>query len=145
VDEAQAAIIALENPIIGGRQELGPALRMHLISSSSSIAPSGIAGEYPAMIILPGDHFRARLGCLEGSQDCDVVFALKCHRQQADRKIVTLGRWRVVYDGQPEEIDIDLAGCASQLIRLILDVDANRIQGQTHDLIIIDPRIEAQP
>jgi hypothetical protein len=82
-----------------------------------------IQGIFPAFRIRNGDHFRAVIGCLYESFECNVTFQLS-YRVNGGR-IRTLETWRQKYDGKIRKVDIDLSELAGQDVELILAIDNN--------------------
>jgi hypothetical protein len=81
-----------------------------------------IAGTFPPLIIQPGDHFIADVGCLADRPNCDVDFRLGYRPTSDETVLVQLGSWHESYDGSLQRIDLDLSGLAGQEIKLILAV-----------------------
>ena len=85
--------------------------------------PDGwIAGTFPPIIIQPGDHFIADVGCLAGYTGCVVDFRLGYRPTSDETVLVQLGSWSESYDGSVQRIDFDLSGLAGQEVKLILAV-----------------------
>jgi hypothetical protein len=80
-----------------------------------------ITGFYPPYTVRDYDRFRARIGCLGGSPNCDVIFQLQF--QTPNGAITDLGSWREIYDGLMTDIDIDLYLLSGKSGSFILRVD----------------------
>lgn len=86
------------------------------ISSKSQFAE----GMYSSLEILPGDHFRATIGCLDTSEACEAVFEVGYLLPSGNK--VVLGRWEQINDGQTTDIDLNLEKLAGLEVRLRLYV-----------------------
>ncbi|MFN2195837.1 MAG: NBR1-Ig-like domain-containing protein [Anaerolineales bacterium] len=79
-----------------------------------------ITGEYPKYTVQTGDHFKADVGCLQGYEECDIVFIV-AYRDASGRER-TLQSFEETYDGKVTRIDLDLSALAGDEIELILSV-----------------------
>ena len=82
-----------------------------------------IAGTFPGFKVKNGDYFIADVGCLQGSQGCDITFYLDYI--QSDGQVKHLGSWHEVYDGKITRINQDISGLDGQTIQFVLGVQAN--------------------
>jgi hypothetical protein len=99
-----------------------------------------IDGTYPYFKVNEGDHFRAKVGCLESYEHCNVTFYLDYEAQ--DGSIYHLGRWEELYDGEITSLDIDLADLAGQTVGFILGMEANTRDVDQAQGFWLLPRIE---
>jgi hypothetical protein len=79
-----------------------------------------ISGKYPERKIKDGDWFRTVVGCMYNNPDCKVTFKLEY--QVEGGKIQTLGTWKQTYDGNVQNVDIDLSFLAGKRVVFILTV-----------------------
>jgi hypothetical protein len=117
---SEGFVILLDAPDLENRQEDELALWTHPNSSSSG----WVSGTYPEFTIQPNQHFKAWVGCLDGSKGCKVVFRLD-FKNLKNGLVRTLGTWDEVYDGEVTKIDLDLSEHAGKLVRFILTVEVN--------------------
>jgi Ig-like domain from next to BRCA1 gene len=82
-----------------------------------------IAGEFPSQLIQTGDRFEAVIGCMYGSDACNVIFYLLVPKSDGSYEV--LGSWQEIYDGMVNPIKVDLSAWAGQEMKLILTVIAN--------------------
>jgi hypothetical protein len=92
-------VLRLTDTDLENRQENEPTLWMRPNKGGSG----WIKGIYPPVTVKPNDHFRAWVGCLDGSEGCDVTFQLGI--TLGDGSVKTLGEWREFYDGKVTTID----------------------------------------
>jgi len=115
-DQAESPFIADPGSItLEGNPLIIPALAVPLGPGSQIMK-----GLFPPMEILPGDHFKTSIGCLDFAEGCDVVFEVSYVLASEER--VTLGRWAQLKEGQVTEIDLDLAELAGQVVQFQLYV-----------------------
>lgn len=113
-------VILLGNPVLeGGRKENEPALWTHPEDEDDG----NISGEYPEFKVETGDHFQTIVGCLDGAEDCDVIFQLRYKIGDGDPQ--TIWETHEVYDDAFTEVDVDLSFLAGQNVKFILRVLAN--------------------
>lgn len=108
-------------------------LHMHITGESGS----WMQGFYPAINIKSGAYFSALVGCLDGSESCNVTISL-------DAKIdggnpINLGKWVETYDSKITSIDIDLSAYVGKNVEFILGV-SNRSK-TTSDVFWLAPRV----
>lgn len=113
-------VILLDNPKLEVRQED----ELALWTQPNNSREGWISGMYPEFTIQPGDHFKAWVGCLDGSKGCNVVFRLD-FKNLLNGNIRNLGSWQEVYDGEVTKIDLDLSQHAGKRVRFILTVEVN--------------------
>jgi hypothetical protein len=101
-----------------------------------------ISGAYPSYTVKPGDHFMADIGCLEGSQGCDVTFSLDY--QVEGKAVKNLGTWREAYDGKITRLEIDLSSLVGKNVHFILGVTNHGTPSQA-DAFWLVPSIRNQP
>lgn len=99
-----------------------------------------ISGQYPAITIQEGDHFRTIVNCERGSRKCDVVFRLDYRN---NGQVSTLASWHEIYEGEYYPVDIDLSALEGETVKFILVVSANG--GQNNDNALwLNPHIVRQ-
>ena len=81
-----------------------------------------IQGRYPSYTVKDGDHFNAWIGCLEGNENCNLVFSLDYRK---DGKTYNLGSWHEIYDGKIRKLDVDLSKLKGETVRFLLRVERN--------------------
>ncbi len=112
-------VIRLDEPDMEHRQENEPGIWMH----PESINDGYVRGIFPAFRMQDDDRFRADIGCLDDSDNCDVIFELAYRiGGGAPDKI---GEWRELSDNAITRIDMDLSGLAGHDVEFILTVRAN--------------------
>lgn len=135
-EDPNGFVIRLSNPNLENRRENEPALW----TAPNTGENKWISGKFPAIRIEEGYRFKAWVGCLEGSEDCNVTFYLD---YQIDGGLVkSLGQWDEVYDGEITIIDIDLSSLADENVTFILSVDVNGGDPKEADAFWFVPRIE---
>jgi hypothetical protein len=82
-----------------------------------------ISGKYPKRSIQAGDWFRAVIGCMYDSPQCNVTF--KLDYQVDGDSVKNLGKWTQTYDGKIQHIDVDLSFLAGKNVVFILTVQNN--------------------
>ncbi|HKJ28185.1 MAG TPA: NBR1-Ig-like domain-containing protein [Anaerolineales bacterium] len=80
-----------------------------------------VRGTYPAYTVQSGDHFLARIGCVDDSPNCKVKIVLR-YVIKGDDTNVELGEWIESNDGDITLIDIDLDSLAGEEVIFTLDV-----------------------
>lgn len=108
-------VIYLEDVRLENRSENEPTLWVH-----PEFTDDGwISGTYPLFTVREGDRFFAWVGCLEGSEDCQIEFRLGYLRR--DSNVVRyLGEWQEKYDEAVTVIDLDLSDLAGDRVQFIL-------------------------
>ena len=99
-----------------------------------------IAGTFPGYKVKNGDYFTADIGCLKGSQGCDVTFYIDI--LQSDGKVIHLGSWHEVYDGKITRINEDISSFDGQTVQFVLGVKANARPGKANAFWLV-PSIRA--
>lgn len=99
-----------------------------------------ISGQYPAYLVNSNDHFLAEVGCLNGSQGCDVTFYLDY--RASNGATGRLGAWREVYDGRTTLVDVDLSTLAGRAVQFTLIV-GNNGNPQTANAFWLLPRVQS--
>jgi hypothetical protein len=94
-----------------------------LVMSPQDTEDGWIRGEYPEIEIEEDYRFKATVGCMSDSQDCDVIFQL--NYLIGDGEIQTLWETREVYDDAFTRVDVDLSPLEGEDVQLILTVLAN--------------------
>ena len=94
-----------------------------LITVPSDGSGGVISGRYPAINVQAGDHFSALVGCMSGSNNCDVMFQLNYRANGGS--IQNLGSWTETFDGNRTHINVDLSGLAGDSVEFILVVQNN--------------------
>ncbi len=101
-----------------------------------------MVGRYPYITIEEGDHFRARIGCLEGAENCNVRYTLRA--AIVGKGLNNLGSWQEEYEGLTYPIDVDLSDYAGAEISFVLSVIAADDTGENY-AAWINPRIVRNP
>jgi hypothetical protein len=101
-----------------------------------------IAGTFPGYKVKNGDYFIADVGCLKGSQGCDVTFYIDYIL--SDGQVKHLGTWREVYDRKITRINQDLSFLSGQTVRFVLGVKANTKASQANAFWLV-PSIRTAP
>ena len=136
IDDPDGYVRVLENPKLESGAEDKTAIWLH----PNEAQYGWIDGTYPYFKINEGDHFQAWVGCLEGYGHCNVTFYL--NYEDEDGRIIQLGRWRELYDGEITAIDIDLSNLAGRSLRFILGMEADtQTVDETQGFWLL-PRIE---
>ena len=94
-----------------------------LVTFPSQGSDGMINGQFLAIRIRHGYHFRAVIGCMFGAYMCNVNFQL--NYQVGDAPVQNLGTWTEVYDGNIRTIDVDLSFLKGKDVELILTVQNN--------------------
>ncbi len=106
------------------------------------VTDGAITGTYPAYKVVPGEHFKARIGFLLLSDGTcgsgNVRFQLNYKEGSASSN---LGQWTETCDGALREIDIDLSSIAGRTVQFVLAVVANGSATQDQ-AIWVSPRVE---
>ena len=106
------------------------------------VTDGAITGTYPAYKVVPGEHFKARIGFLLLSDGTcgsgNVKFQLNYKEGSASN---SLGQWAESCDGSLRDIDVDLSSIAGRTVQFVLAVVANGTA--TQDMAIwVSPRVE---
>ena len=106
------------------------------------VTDGAITGTYPAYKVVPGEHFKARIGFLLLSDGTcgsgNVKFQLNYKEGSASN---SLGQWTETCDGSLRDVDIDLSSIAGRTVQLVLAVVANGSATQDQ-AIWVSPRVE---
>jgi hypothetical protein len=135
-DDPDGYVRVLEDPKLESGVEDQTAIWLH----PNEVQYGWIDGTYPYFKVKDGDHFQARVGCLEGYGHCSVSFYLDI--EDEDGRIIHLGRWRELYDGEISNIDIDLSNLAGRSLRFILGMEADTQAVEDAQGFWLLPRIE---
>ena len=131
-------VMRLENPVL----ETGAVERSPVILTVPQMVSGGaVTVRYPAITIQRGDHFRATLGCLQGQQQCSVIYQV--NYSVSGGSPINLGEWRQTYDGSIQGIDIDLSSLAGRQVEIILVVLSGS-QALEDQAVWVYPRIVRQ-
>lgn len=117
--DTKGFVIFLSHPDLENRHEDEPTLWTQPPLKDNS----WINGNYPAIAIKNGDHFKAWVGCLYGYTKCDVIFEL--NYVIGDNPKLNLQKWHEVYDGNITIIDLDLSAFAGKSVKFVLAVVTN--------------------
>lgn len=112
-------VIRLEEPDMEHRQENEPGIWTRPERTNDGY----IRAIFPAIRIRDNDRFRADIGCLDDSENCDVLFELAYRIGGASPD--QLGQWHEVYDDAVTRIDLDLSGLDGYDVEFILTVRSN--------------------
>jgi hypothetical protein len=97
-----------------------------------------ISGTYPGFSVQNGDIFMATIGCARSASQCYLDFALQY--QIGNGSIRTLETWREDYDGEVNEVTVDLSDLAGSSVKFILKV-SNINTDQDNEGYWFEPRI----
>ena len=106
------------------------------------VTDGAITGTYPAYKVVPGEHFKAKVGFLLLSDGTcgagNVRFQLNYREGSASN---SLGQWTDTCDRALKEIDVDLSSIAGRTVQFVLAVVANgsALQDQA---VWVSPRVE---
>ncbi len=114
---ASGFVVVERKPVLENGTSDKPVLWVH----PYNISGGKISGEYPAVNIKAGDHFKAKVGCMGGYSKCNVTFHL--NYQIGQEKVKSLGSWKELYGGGITTIDVDLSHLAGEKVRFILRAD----------------------
>jgi hypothetical protein len=134
-EETNGFVVLLDYPELENGPDTGPALWMHPYNSNNG----WISGSYPAVVIRRGDRFKAKLGCLIDSPDCDITFQVEYELMNG--AVQTLGQWRETYDGRVTAINQDLSYLAGQSVKFIFTVTVQNNQPDDANGVWVYPRI----
>lgn len=108
-------VIFLEEANLENRAENEPTLWVH-----PEFTDDGwISGAYPLFNVQSGDRFSAWVGCLAGSEDCQIEFRLGYINRNSD-VVRYLGEWQEKYDEAVSVIDLDLSELAGDRVQFVL-------------------------
>jgi hypothetical protein len=117
-------VVRVDNPTLQDGVALsGVALETHPQWTDAGV----ISGKYPAFTIESGDHFKAKIGCLNGGGGCNVEMQLN-YRDGSG--LHNLAKWNMAYADAPKDVDVDLSALNGQSIQIVLAVSANGSAGQ---------------
>ncbi len=103
-----------------------------------------IEGVYPPLTILPNYRFLSGIGCLEGSDSCDVNFMLEYRIVGEDwQNLTPSAGWHEVNDEMVRRVEVDLASLTGKVVEFKLRVDAAGNAGQDW-AVWVYPRIESR-
>lgn len=134
-NEENGFVVFTEYPQLENGLDTGPALWMHPYNSYGG----WISGAYPAIPIRRGDRFKAKVGCLVESPNCDVT--LQVEYELMNGVVRTLGQWRETYDGQVTAINLDISPLAGEYVKFIFTVTAQNNQPEDANGVWVYPRI----
>ncbi len=114
----------VDNPVM----ENGDTLPKSGLWTHPQWVPNGvISGKFPAIKIQAGDRFRATIGCLYDAPACNVRFQLNYRANGGP--LAPFGQWNQTYDGNVQNLDLDLTSLAGKNIEFVLAV----LAGDTPD------------
>jgi hypothetical protein len=132
--DANGYVMKLENPTLEtGSIESAPVL----LTVPKNATSGAITGRYKGITIQSGYHFRATLGCLNGMNNCSVVYQVN---YSVGSDVKNLGEWSQTYDGSIQGIDLDLSNLTGQTVDIILVVLAGDNANQDQ-AVWVYPRI----
>lgn len=130
-------VLSILNPVLeDGTKEDEKAL----VISPKQTGNGFISGQFPAIKIKNGDHFKAWIGCQHKAFKCNVLFSL---HYRSDGQLKTLGVWHEVYEGQYYVVDVDLSYLSGESVKFFLNADANG-EWQDDEALWFAPRITRQ-
>ena len=135
IGSSDGFVVVVDDPVFeGGRKENEPGLW----TNPQAIDKGRIRGVYPAMEVKSGDTFLAVLGCLDGSDQCDVDMRLLY--QIGSGSVQTLDEWRVKASDGVKSVQVDLTDLVGKKVKFILAV---RTRGDYQDdaAVWLVPRI----
>ncbi len=117
-DVSTGYVIAKASPV---REDGGKENEPGLVTRPDNSKDGGyIQGIYPSFIVQNGDKFKATIQCEGGSTKCDVWFEL--NYRIGTNPVQNLGKWREVYEGDWNPIEVDLSALAGKNVQFILTV-----------------------
>ena len=103
-----------------------------------------MSGLYPAYTVVPGEHFKARIGFLAKSDGtCGVGNATFQLNYKEAGVLKSLGQWTETCDGTMKDVDIDLTSIAGRNVQFALAVLANGPADQDW-AVWVNPEVELQ-
>ncbi len=108
-------VVYLEEAGLENRSENEPTLWVH----PEFIDDGWISGTYPLFNVQAGDRFQTWVGCLEGSEDCQIEFRLGYLTRDSD-VVKYLGEWREKYDKAVTTVNLDLSDLAGDPVQFVL-------------------------
>ncbi|MBI9049792.1 MAG: hypothetical protein JEZ00_10255 [Anaerolineaceae bacterium] len=122
--DAGGFVIRKDNPTLQDGTALnGIALETHPEWVNNGV----ITGRFPSFTIEDGDHFKAKIGCLQGGSGCNVEFQLN---YKVGATLTNLAKWNMAYADAPKDVDVDLSSLDGQSIQLVLAVTAKGSSSQ---------------
>ncbi len=92
-----------------------------------------ITGLYPLYTVVPGEHFKARIGFLAMSDGTcgtgNAKFQLN-YKESGSSTTQSLGEWTDTCDGSLKDVDVNLSSIAGKTVQFALAVLANGSAGQ---------------
>jgi hypothetical protein len=135
IGEAKGFVLKVDNPKFeNGAVENEPALWMN----PEAVNDGFISGEFPALNITAGSHFKTFLGCQINATQCDVTYSVTYKVDGGPEKL--LRQWHKSYDKNWVNVDEDLSALAGKSVVFILYVKANGASEQDQALWLL-PRI----
>ena len=120
VDVVNGSVYLVYDPTIeGGVQKDIPAIVLIPDNTEGGF----VQGIYPAVQVSSGDHLTTTIGCVDGYQDCDVIFEIRARTENGTE--ILLGSWGQVLDSYNGEIDLPLDSLAGMSVQFILTVFNN--------------------
>ena len=87
-----------------------------------------MTGLYPAYTVVPGEHFKAKIGFLAKADGTCGVGSVKFQLNYKEAGVVKpLGEWTKSCDGTLKDIDVDLSSIAGKNVQFALAVLANGV------------------
>ncbi len=118
--DSRGSVMNVANPVLeNGVTDSRPGL----LTEPQNVYNGQIAGTYPTLAVLAGDHFQATLDCQYGAADCFVIFRLDA--EMAGGVTQNMGTFAEKYDGLYNPVNIDLSSLAGKNVNFILTVLAN--------------------
>ena len=99
-----------------------------------------IRGQYPAITIKPGYHFKSVVGCMDKSSQCKVKFVLR-YKEYGDDTVITLDEWVQKSDGSYASVDVDLAALDGLKVVFYLKVENENDDSTDDRAFWLAPRI----
>jgi Ig-like domain from next to BRCA1 gene len=135
--DTKGFVIRQDSPHLeNGSTDDEPALWM----SPQQVKDGIITGEYPAIMVVPGSHFKTVLGCKYEAKNCYLKFILAY--KDSDGNITTINEWTKKNTGSLISVNIDLGTTVGgKTVSFILTVKAIGDYNQD-DAFWLLPRIE---
>jgi len=125
IDLANGSVSVTDRPVLENNREENEAA---LLTRPESKVSGTIEGTFPKYKVQTNDFFVADIGCLKGSQGCDVTFYLNYLDEDGD--VIRIASWHEVYDGKIHRINLGLSFIEGKTVRFVLGVKAKAKPGK---------------
>jgi hypothetical protein len=113
-------VVLLDNP---ETEKERPENEIALWTQPENRRDGWIRGQFPAIRIRSGYHFRTVVGCLSDAPNCNVIFRMRYRLEDGDWE--TLWETQQIYDGDFTKVNIDLGFLADEKVEFALVVLTN--------------------